>query len=137
MHRRSPSGASLGHCAAALSCAALACIVAAQPAADGAPAAPPKTLTLSVTVVGGKPGKPITGARIFIRSDTGALLAESRTNIKGLAVIEGIPSTRLKFQVTATTDWQPQGAVIDLATLKAPPTLTFNLVAAPPAEPAR
>ncbi|WP_280151700.1 hypothetical protein [Piscinibacter sp. XHJ-5] len=88
-------------------------------------------------VVGGTPSQPISGARIFVRTETGTLLVESRTNKHGLAVIQDVPAAKVKLQVTATNDWAPQGVVVDVGRLKSPPTVTFVLLANTAAEPTR
>lgn len=96
-----------------------------------------KTITLTVEVVGGTPSQPISGARIFLRTEAGALLVESRTNIHGVAVIQDVPIANVKLQITATTDWAPQGVVVNVGRLKTPPTVRFVLIANTAAEPTR
>ena len=92
----------------------------------------PKTVTLTVKVTAAASKKAIHGARIFVRTENGEQLAESRTNKLGIAEIAGVPIARVKLQVIATAAWVSQAFVIDIASLKLPVVEFFLTPAQPP-----
>jgi hypothetical protein len=99
--------------------------------AAGPPAAASEAgrgLTVKVQVLASVSGKPIARANIDVFDTANVLVVEqASTNKDGVALIDRLPPTALRFQVTPPNGWQPESRVVDVGQLKAPPAVRFEL----------